>query len=298
MKKRTDVHRPSVVIPDDYDFVSFHSHHEEDFYLNEMNREMFRQHMAAHPGAKFSTHSHGGSCHVCGANAATVARFYHIPTNTYVEVGETCMEKMGSGDPKAFKYFLKAGRDARQNAAGKAKAEMFLKDAGLDRAWELFLEWTTEDVDYHFRVEGHMITLSDIVHKLIKYGSISEKQQAYLAKLIEMIDNHAKVQAERDAERAAAADVPEGRIEIEGEVVSVKINEGFYGYQIKMTVKHESGWVVWGTMPNALVEEVEGRQEELKGQKVRFTATVKAAEDDPKFGYFKRPTKAEITTSR
>jgi len=65
MLKRNDVHRPSVIDPDEYRFVSFHSHRGEDVFAAMAEADNFRRDMAS-TGGKFSTHEHGGSCHVCG----------------------------------------------------------------------------------------------------------------------------------------------------------------------------------------------------------------------------------------
>ena len=84
---RTDVHRPSAINPEEYDFVSFHDHRPDARAVNLVEREAFRAHMAL-TGGKFSGHDHGGVCHICGnANAMSVARFHHRRSNTYIEVG-------------------------------------------------------------------------------------------------------------------------------------------------------------------------------------------------------------------
>jgi hypothetical protein len=57
---------------------------------------------------------------------------------------------------------------------------------------------------------------------------------------------------------------------------------------MKMVVKVEQGWAVWGSVPEAIAIEVE------VGDTVTFTATVTRSDRDPKFGFFKRPTKAAI----
>lgn len=86
---------------------------------------------------------------------------------------------------------------------------------------------------------------------------------------------------------AAKRAVPTGRLVIEGVVLSKKSQESAYGTSWKMLVEGD-GWKVWGTVPESIFWEVE------KGVRVRFTATVEASEDDEAFGFYKRPTKAEI----
>jgi hypothetical protein len=44
---------------------------------------------------------------------------------------------------------------------------------------------------------------------------------------------------------------------------------------------------VWGTVP-ASIDNVQ------RGALVEFTATVQVSDNDPKFGFFKRPSKAKI----
>ena len=114
-----------------------------------------------------------------------------------------------------------------------------------------------------------------------------------------------KLQREkREAEKAEAADCPEGRMVIEGEVVSVKWKDSDYGGSLKMTVKTDHGYLVWGSVPSTLcsmetiVSDGEDSWTEYRdvgrGDRVRFTGTVTPSDTDKKFGFFKRPTKAEL----
>lgn len=56
---------------------------------------------------------------------------------------------------------------------------------------------------------------------------------------------------------------------------------------MKALIKTVEGWKVWGTLP-AAIDDVE------RGTKVQFDAKVTPSDDDPKFGFFKRPTKAAL----
>ena len=102
-------------------------------------------------------------------------------------------------------------------------------------------------------------------------------------------ERQAKWEAEKAAKHAAAAAIEPGKQEIIGTVVGLKEVEGFgYGEWVtKMIVESEMGWKVYGTMPASLYGE-----ETIKGCKVSFNATVQVSNDDEKFGFFKRPTKA------
>ncbi len=103
--------------------------------------------------------------------------------------------------------------------------------------------------------------------------------------------------AERAAEVAAAPepepteDLPTGKaITVEGEVVTVKVQENEWGGTLKMLVVG-NGWKVWSTVPSG-----SGRVAPTDDAKfrVRFTADVEASRNDPSFGIAKRPRKLEV----
>jgi hypothetical protein len=54
-----------------------------------------------------------------------------------------------------------------------------------------------------------------------------------------------------------------------------------------MLVKHKDGWKAWGSLPAAL-------SEAKRGDVVSFEAKIKPSDDDAKFGFFARPTKAKV----
>lgn len=93
--------------------------------------------------------------------------------------------------------------------------------------------------------------------------------------------------AERDAAHEAGEDAPEGRVVITGTVLAFKVQESMYGDVLKMLVQDDRGFRVWGSVPASL-EDAE------RESRITFTATVTASDKDAKFGFFKRPTKAEV----
>ena len=114
----------------------------------------------------------------------------------------------------------------------------------------------------------------------------------------EMIENYilaphreemARKEAEKAAIYAAAEECPEGRVQLTGTVLAEKLKETAFGEVWKMMVEEERGFKLWGSVPRSLLGETE-----LKGQKITFTATVEQSHEEPKFGFFKRPTKASI----
>lgn len=275
---RTDVHRPSAIVPADYRFVGFEYLKTEPGEVGTIlfNRERIRADMEL-TGGKYSRHEHGGNCHICGAHCVYTALFHHKPTNTYVRCGLECTDKLDSSiDGTEFRKRVGKGLEA---VAGKRKAEALLNATGLGAGWTLY----TSDTAGAGREE---LIVVDMVGRLVKYGSLSDNQLAFMRRLIDTIANRETVAVQRAAEREAAADLPvsEARVAIEGEVVSVRTND----FGTKMLVRHDTGWKVWGSVPSSIVGTV------ARGQRVRFQAVIRPSNDDAKFGFFSRPTKAEI----
>lgn len=294
-RKRTDIHRPSAIRPEDYEFVDLHYIGCKELDLGECvaNHEAFLF-INAHrerTGGRYSNHAHGGTCHICGAHACYLAVFYHPATNSYIQTGEDCAAKLWHGDPLDFQPMRRAIANAREAKAGKMKAAALLADAGLSRAWELY---TADGAPLLDTEPGRII--SDIVYRLIQYSEISDKQEAFLRTLLDRIDRADEIEAERAAEKAAAADCPEGRQTVVVEVLKTEYRETSYGETLKGTFKHSTGFLLWGTVPRALeIVEVNGEQRGLqRGDRVEFTATLERSSRDPKFGFYKRPSKARL----
>lgn len=94
----------------------------------------------------------------------------------------------------------------------------------------------------------------------------------------------AAAKAAQEAEYEAAEPCPTGRVAITGDVITTKLQEGYYNDTWKMLVKDDRGFKVWGSIPSSL--------KAARGDRVTFMAAVEPSEDDEKFGFFKRPTKA------
>ena len=274
---RTDEHRPSVIVPENYQFVAYDYIGGSDLgaiMALKAQREILNAHMTRTNG-KWANHEHGGTCHICGAMATYLCIFYNEKLNDYIRTGEDCAQKldMGYDDMNPFR---RAISDAREAKAGKAKAQAILADAGLSRAWDFGPDHSDRTIEWKYEE----LTINDMVNKLIKYGSVSEKQIAFLHKLLAQLDNRAVLEARRQTEHDAAADCPEGRVTISGTVLTVKDVEGYAGEPAtKILVQSEEGFKVWGSrFANA-----------EKGQQIKFVATVTRSDKDSKFGFFKRP---------
>ena len=96
-----------------------------------------------------------------------------------------------------------------------------------------------------------------------------------------------RIAAERAAEEAAPL-APTGVVDVEGEIVSIKVQPSnfHYGSDVKMLVRAD-GYRVWVTKPRSL-------SSATVGQRVRFTADLKPSNNDVHFVYGSRPRQAEI----
>lgn len=333
MSKRTDIHSTSKVDPSAYVFVACDYHGgglESMEFIGE--RQTFRAHMTRTNGkwahitrADGEDGSHG--CYICGAACMYVAKFYHETTNTYIETGMDCAGKMDMGDKRVFDSFRKKIRAGIEAAAGKAKAQRILADAGMSQAWEIYVaDYATlprEDRQISYdNGDGIMFeerTIRDVISKLVRYGSVSEKQTAFVAKLLAKINDRARAAAERAAKDANRANLPisDKRVTVEGVIISAKYEEGGWtgsGFcrpeAVKVVVEHATGWKVWGSLPRDMWSNAATYGEaswnngsmtdsgkdidaaKLKGRTIRFDARLVASDKDSKFGFFKRPTKA------
>lgn len=145
--------------------------------------------------------------------------------------------------------------------------------------------------------------LRDMASKLFNAGDkgLTENMVVALRKVVVR-------ETEKAAAKAALPALVEGRRVLTGKVVSTKSFESDYGTAYKMLVELEDGTRIFGSIPSNIWNEVEflgayrkaawnetdGVMTKLVGMELTFTATVEASKDDKSFGFFKRPTKAEI----
>ena len=117
--------------------------------------------------------------------------------------------------------------------------------------------------------------------------AISSNQAALVAKLVKEAAEEAQEAAEAPPE--APVPVTDERIEIQGTVLKTVWRDHDFGSSLKMLLlveTPEGAFKLWGSTPKAL-----GRPD--NGTKVRFMAKVEVSQDDPSFGFWSRPTKAQ-----
>lgn len=294
---RQDIHRPSVVQPQDYEFVAYsyigpRDHSDWAFLTGQ--KSLFHAHQV-NTGGKWAGHDHGGTCHVCGATAFYTAIFHHKPTNEYIRTGEDCAEKMHIGDPAAFKKFRDAAHAEWEAKTGKAKALKFLKDEKLEEAWSLFETKPEDRKEWKYEER----TVADIVSRLVRTGAMSTRAADFARSLLKKMAERpakekamAEKKAQWEAEKLAAKVIPDvgkARVKISGQVLKVKEPDMSKPYPSwKMLVKHSDGWIVFGSVPSDISDDYSS----LKGKYVSFEAKVQVSKDDPKFGFYSRPSKA------
>ena len=279
-QKRTDVHRPSAMDPEAYELEGFADFHGLDGYrptrrISELVDEGY------HFGGDYG--GGAGACGHCGAHIRYAALMSHKKSMTLIWVGEQCLDnRFDSGMTKD--EFQRMRKLARLNSERRAKSE---KIAELCEAHPLLAWLTYWGTDSQAELGSF---LSSLAWKLDKYGELSPRQIETAEAAIVRETNWRVEREERQAREDAEpkTEVPEGRQVVTGEVLSTKWVENDFGGSTKMLVKDDRGFKVWGTVPSAIVFDVE------KGSRVSFTATLKRSDDDECFGFSSRPTKAEV----
>lgn len=314
MASRTDIHRPSIADPAEYREVGY-----ADLHPDAAGGSWWEP---GFPGVHPFFHGHfdaDGHCDHCGTGSRLrYATFYfHEPTGEILTVGDRCAVKLGLASRSAAQVKRlreQAVREAQVGRFAQEQPEAFAFIAAAD-------EGGRESYPFGSFWGERWSIVTSMGSKLRRYGSLSEKQVAFLARIREDLAEAREKQEER---KANAVPVVEGAaVKITGKVISTKWADGYMGDSVlKMLVEDDRGFRVYGTVPkkladdegSALVRWPDGREERLSGQdlyyrdeggeivesdegfgadsRVSFTAQVERSSRDESFGFFKRPTKA------
>lgn len=187
---------------------------------------------------------------------------------------------------------------ARERTLAMRREAVALKVAAVVAEHPLLAHVTTENgAGVTERFGGGFIT--DVAWKLRANGELSPRQLSSLETAIARTIKAEEREAHR-AERKALLDAgqrpadyspaPSGRVEVTGEIVSVKGYENSFSPYAgattwKMLVRADAGYKVWATIPNGI--------RGIKGERIRFTAMLTPKTEDPEFAIAKRPSKAE-----
>jgi hypothetical protein len=278
---RTDIHSPTNLVTEDYDFAYAYDAGEPASrgacmpLLNALLAD----------GWYFDQVHGGDTCDHCGTRLRYVAVMKHRPTKTLIKVGETCLDNRFELATPVFHALRKQAKLNRERVKLSEKREAFLAIPANREAFE-FCESRVSAGDYGYEGFYH-----NFVHKVNRYGDTSEK---FVAAILRAKARDEEFAAKRAFEALTAAPVVEGdAVQITGEVLSLKRQENAYGGRLVMTVKDDRGFKVWGSVPSGLKldQQREGR---LTGKRVSFIAQVSKSDRDETFGFFKRPRKAAI----
>jgi hypothetical protein len=271
---RTDVHSPTNLITEDYEFIACGDHHPTEGFTPDLPT---LPSCGIHPVAQ---------CDHCGAHLRYYAVLRHIPTDTLVEVGETCLANRFSLATRQFK--------ALHEAAAAKRAEHQIVNAR--NAWfaanpdaRLAYDWAAE------RLQSPSTDLWEgvwtFVAKVKRYGDTSDKFVAAVLKCRERDIAYQAAQAARKVASNPPVDVPTGRIQISGQVISLKWKHTQFGESLKAVIVDTRGFKVYGTVPAKLESKVNLQDH------ITLTAAVTPSPDDPTFGFYSRPTQAVITAA-
>lgn len=227
----------------------------------------------------------GWTCYECGGSGFTYR------TWTKMRFRKDPRKRRAEDDERAAEYAERdrafAANVADLGEVGRALVEAKERFDAFCRAYEHSAEEPEEP--------GHEVRFrAELASKLHRYGSLTEAQ-------IAAVERGLSREAEKEAEQAraqAAGAFQRGRMTVEGVVVSFKDQKSQFGMTLKMLVKLDDGRKLYGTVPRSLYGEwddegVRSGNAEV-GSRVRFSAEVEPSRDDATFGFFKRPTGAEL----
>lgn len=234
-------------------------------------------------------------CDHCGHALRYYVRHIYKPTGQIVIFGEDCAELIGLVDNRASLEFEKLRRRAAEERRQEREKLEREEKRELFKVQQPEVDAFLEDVDEETEKFGFVV---DMKRALDQWGYLTERQIESTLKCIKAREDFLARKAEEAANEVTPEfEVAEGRRVIEGTVKSHKWTEDTgYGRQHKMLVVEPDGNKVWGTVPQSIEDAlyVNHEQQELRGLKVKFTATVERSQKDENFGYYKRPTKATV----
>lgn len=233
-------------------------------------------------------HANGG-CAACGTHFAHGAVVVNTRTDDIIGIGGICAGTWGAAEEIGV----------RKARASRAAQLAKVRDEKAAAAADYLIE--NADIAEILATLDHDI-IKDIAEKLPRYGSLTSRQEDLVRKLAadepeRLIRKAAAIK--REEALAAAPKLIEGRYEITGTVISVKIREGYMGEAVlKMLVELDDLNRVWGTVPRSILPGMGtgiNKDEDLLSRTVNFTAAVERSQDDVHFGFYKRPTKATVS---
>ena len=278
MTTRTDVHRPTALVTEDYDYL-FAADTKGPWAVN-LDRAFLAELVNFGPA---DPHPTTNQCTHCGAWLRYVAFLRHVPTGYTITIGEDCLENRFELATADFQKLRKAATSGnKQGRVARRKAEWFAEDPQR----EVVFNWCAakvEEGDFGWEGMRH-----SFVHKVNRYGDTSDK---FVAAMVRDMDRTAERAAKIEERKAAEAlevkePAPTGRTQVIGQVLSTKVVESDFGSTLKMLVKDDRNFKVWCTVPAG--------SGQVRDHRVTFMVNLEPSKDDPFFAFGKRPTKLQV----
>lgn len=291
-KNETPKHTRSAAFePADYRVEAIMDQHEEDGFLDILTPDLIdpqdngRNKFGDVPSDAFADEMNAVEyrCAHCGRrhNMRHIAYVRHLPTGALLIFGHQCM----------YEALATSREQLNEAMTGKAaeirRKRLEWEDANPEQAAALDI--------YEEEVAADPETADDFLSDLVKarrlYGALTEAQTNWpttaMVSRLERIERRAA----KAAEMAEVPALTEGRYEVTGKVISLKVVDGYMPGQdvLKMLVEMEDGNRVFGTVPSSLYD-----GHKLPGRRVTFTAKVERSSEDEHFGFYSRPTKATV----
>lgn len=278
---RTDIHSPSRINPADYNYMgSFDMGAEGELegYPSQDVLNQLHDDRRAYP-------SYPSKCDHCGQSLRYIVVWEHVD-NYLIVTGQVCAHETMEV-PSRMDLDQKRLREAAATRKENERRRVQVATE-LEETRSLY----PEAVDMLLNYDGDNYFIENVADRLKQWGNITERQAESTLEAYQRENQVVEVEEEE------LKPVPTGKVRIEGEVVSEYWKENAYGSRHVMIVKGD-GWKVWGSVPNSLESSYDYDTNKVtpgidKGDRVAFTATVTVS-DDESFGFYKRPTKPEIT---
>ena len=267
--KRNDIHRPSAINPGDYEYLMVDAARKE--------REQ---------GKKYA--GPGGVCHHCGKAIVWRVHFKHTPTGKLVTFGYQCSALLQMTNTRIDHEMNLLKRRARRD---EIEAKMALEKSERIRIFTESYPDIVEWMNDHNWDNERFAFLRDMQYSLTHWGYLTTAQAETTRRIIAKRIEKAQ---ERLNEAQPTSLAPEDRQTVQGEILSVKFNQGAYA-QTKMLVKLDDGNKVYGTMPESIESAIwpnDHDEVNPKGVRVEFTATFERNEDH--FSFYRKPTKGRV----
>lgn len=292
---RKDVHRPSTANPGEYELLGdFYSGSDDGWFkAYKLDHQLLRERTVELLGRDSDEDffdgwfNRSGQCDCCGARFAHGAAYLHGPSRKVIHVGQVCARNLFDYSSRNEAARSREHRDQKRlERVARERAEW---DAAHPEEVAILQETVDGRWDDRF--------LKELADHWTKRGPLTERQLPWVTKVRDRLVEQ-EAQAARDALNPPppAEPVPVGRQQLTGTVISTKTKETDFGTRFVMTVQLDGGGRVWGTRPDAVIQGDDGpvTYDPQRGDRVAFTATVTASDDDDTFGFFKRPAKLTI----